>query len=72
MSIALLFIISSCIDWPVALLANCFFWVPGDSFCFSEGCFDSKELRRAEVKDGSGVVYLEKVLPYDPWFDMGW
>jgi hypothetical protein len=31
------------------------------------------ELRRAEAKDRSGVVYLEKKAhPEDPWFEMGW
>jgi hypothetical protein len=72
-SIALLFTISSCITWPEAFLATCFFWGIADSFWFSEGCFYSTDLHRAEAKDRSGIVYLEqKVLPDDPWFGMHW
>jgi hypothetical protein len=51
---------------------TCFFWGPADSFWFSESCFDSTELRKAEANNRSDLVYLEKVLPDDPWFFLRW
>jgi hypothetical protein len=54
------------------LLATCFFPGPADSFWFSEGCFNSTELHRAEAKGRSSVGYLEMGLPNDPWFDTHW